>query len=173
MHPFNLLARGLRCQLAPHKVRLNCEVNPVTASNVFRGAPRRLGQDHSCAAGPRLSPRGSARAAGCPSSSCTLSPPVFHGVLSSVWRVPDRYLHAVVPQLPLLKGIPLGIPVIRLRSKEKVISSQRKVLLTISNLANVQSLTYALNGSVLGGTRTFHPNRMTLKSQLARTQGLR
>ena len=47
--------------------------------------------------------------------------PVFHRVLSSVWRVPYCYLHAVVPQLPLLKGIPLGIPVIRLRSKERVL----------------------------------------------------
>lgn len=47
--------------------------------------------------------------------------PVFHGVLSSVRRVPYCYLHAVVPQLPLLKGIPLGIPVIRLRSKERVL----------------------------------------------------
>lgn len=48
-----------------------------------------------------------------------LHAPVLHGVLSSVRGVPDRYLHAVVPQLPLLKGISLGIPVIRLRSKEK------------------------------------------------------
>lgn len=47
--------------------------------------------------------------------------PVFHGVLSSVRRVPYCYLHAVVPQLPLLKGISLGIPVIRLRSKERVL----------------------------------------------------
>lgn len=38
--------------------------------------------------------------------------PVLHGVLPPVRRVPDGYLHAVVPQLPLLKGIPLGIPVI-------------------------------------------------------------
>lgn len=47
------------------------------------------------------------------------SSPVFRGVLPSVGWVPDRYLHAVVPQLPLLKGVPFGIPLIRLRSTEK------------------------------------------------------
>lgn len=59
--------------------------------------------------------------AACGLFGATPHSPVFHGVLSSVRRVPYCYLHAVVPQLPLLKGIPLGIPVIRLRSKERVL----------------------------------------------------
>ena len=59
--------------------------------------------------------------AACELLGATPCSPVFHGVFSSVWRVSYCYLHAVVPQLPLLKGIPLGIPVIRLRSKERVL----------------------------------------------------
>lgn len=46
--------------------------------------------------------------------------PVLHGVLAAVGRVPDGDLHAVVPQLPLLQGVPLGVPVIRLRGEQEV-----------------------------------------------------